>query len=218
MNQLHPYSTAIFWNKKKTSKAYGVFNIQFADFFAKLVKHIKNNIGVDCICHVPVRPGHDNRFREMAEIVARDSQVENISDSFVCIRDYETQKGLTETERRENIRGVFEFHGILRGKKIVLLDDIITTGATVEECINVLRKAGAVDVSVVVLAINQIGRTYWSSNQPSVTCPKCGNKMHLLVNSSNQSFFYLCYGCKTIMGYEAGRTQLIEKVNQEFWS
>ena len=218
MNQLHPYSTAIFWNKKKTSKAYGVFNVQFADFFTKLVKHIKNNIGVDCICHVPVRPGHDNRFREIAEIVAKDNQVENISDSFVCIQDYETQKGLTEAERRENIRGVFEFHGRLQGKKIVLLDDIITTGATVEECIYVLRKAGAADVSVVVLAINQIGRTYWSSNQPSVICPKCGNRMHLLVNSNNQSFFYLCYDCKNIIGYEAGRTQLIEKVNQEFKS
>lgn len=55
--------------------------------------------------------------------------------------------------RWENIRGVFEFHGILRGKKIVLLDDIITKDTPVEEYIYVLRKAGSVDVAVVVLAI-----------------------------------------------------------------
>ena len=216
MNQLHPYSSAIFWNKKKNSKAYGVFNEQFADFFTRLVRHIKENGGVDCVCHVPVRPGHDNRFKEITETVAREAQVENISEFFVCTRDYETQKGLTELERRENIRGVFEFHGNLSHKNVVLIDDIITTGATVEECIRILKSAGVANVSVIVLAINQIGRPYWSSNQPIVACPKCGKKMHLIVNSNNRSFFYLCYDCKETMGYESGRIQVIDKVNREF--
>lgn len=216
MNQLHPYSSAIFWNKKQGSKAYGIFNTQFADFFVKLVKHIKSNIGLDCICHVPVRPGQDNRFKEITEAIANDSQVENISDSFVCIRDYGTQKGLSEVDRRENIQGVFEFHGNLKGKKIVLIDDIITTGATVEECIRTLKAAGAANIVIVVLAINQIGRNYWSSNQPCVVCPNCGKKMHLMVNSNNKNFFYLCYDCSDIIDYEVGRTQLIEKVDQEF--
>ena len=217
MNQLHPYSSAIFLNKKKNSKAYGVFNDQFSDFFTRLVRHIKENSGVDCICHVPVRPGHDNRFKEIVETVAREAQVENVSEFFVCIHDYGTQKGLAESERRENIRGVFEFHGNLRYKNVVLIDDIITTGATVEECIRVLKSAGVANVSVVVLAINQIGRPYWSSNQPIVVCPKCGKKMHLTVNSNNRSFFYLCYDCSGTMSYESGRLQLIDKVNQEFW-
>lgn len=216
MNQLHPYSSAIFWNKKQSSKAYGIFNTQFADFFSKLVKHIKSNMGIDCVCHVPVRPGQDNRFKEMTEAIAKNSQVENISNSFVCIRDYGTQKGLTEAERRENIRGVFEFHGRLEGKKVVLIDDIITTGATAAECIRTLKAAGAVNVAIVVLAINQIGRNYWSSNQPSVICPNCGKKMHLMVNRNNKNFFYLCYDCSNIMDYESGRIQLEEKVDQEF--
>lgn len=218
MNQLHPYSAAIFWNKKKNSKAYGVFNGQFANLFTKLVNHIKNTIGADCICHVPARPGDDNRFGEIVESVAKNCQVENISDFFVCVRNYVTQKGLPEAERRENIRGVFEFRRYLQNKKIVLIDDIITTGATVEECIHVLKRAGAANVSVVVLAINQKGRSYWCANQPSIICPICGKSMHLLVNSNNQSFFYLCYDCNNIMGYEYGKKQLIERVNQEFWS
>lgn len=216
MNQLHPYSTAIFWNKKQNSKAYGIFNLQFADLFSRLVKHVKDTVGVDCVCHVPVRPGKANRFKEILEIIAKNNQVENISNYFICARDYETQKSLTEMERQENIRDVFKFNGNLQGKKIVLIDDIMTTGATVAECIRSLKKVGAENVVVVVLAINQIGRTYWSFNQPGVICPKCGEKMHLMINSNNKSFFYLCYDCSDTMGYEAGRMQLIENVNQEF--
>lgn len=97
-----------------------------------------------------------------------------------------------------------------------MIDDIITTGATVEECIRVLKSAGVANVSVVVLAINQIGRPYWSSIQPNVVCPRCGKKMHLIVNSNNRSFFFMCYDCSETMSYESGRLQLINKVNQEF--
>lgn len=216
MHQLHPYSAAIFWNKKQSSRAYGAFNARFAGLFSKLVQHIKNSLRVDCICHVPVRPGDDNRFKEMTEIIARDNQIKNISDRFTCVRDYGTQKGLTEAERRENIRGVFEYSGNLKGQNVVLIDDIITTGATVSECIRTLKKADVANVSVVVLAINQIERTYWSSNQPNVICPRCGNKMRLMINSQKRIFFYSCFECKNTSGYESGRSQLIETVNQEF--
>lgn len=216
MNQLHPYSTAIFWNKKQSSKAYGVFNEQFAVLLSRLVGHVKNTVGVDCVCHVPVRPGKDNRFKEMIDIIANNNQVENISEYFVCIKDYETQKSLTEVERQENIRDVFNFNGDLQGKNVILIDDIMTTGATVAECVRSLKRVGAEDVVVIVLAINQIGRGYWSFNQPGVMCPACGKKMHLMVNSNNKSFFYSCYDCRNTMGYEAGRKQLIEKVDQEF--
>jgi predicted amidophosphoribosyltransferase len=53
--------------------------------------------------------------------------------------------GLTEDERRKNIRGAFGLKdpSVFKGKRILLVDDVYTTGATVKECSRVLKRAGA---------------------------------------------------------------------------
>jgi competence protein ComFC len=54
------------------------------------------------------------------------------------------QKGLTARERKENIKGVFFCaSGFQKGTKILLIDDIFTTGSTIEEASKVLKKKGA---------------------------------------------------------------------------
>ncbi len=59
-------------------------------------------------------------------------------------------------ERLENVRGAFEVSksqgAAVKDKALVLIDDVMTTGATVEECARILLKAGAKRVDVVVLA------------------------------------------------------------------
>lgn len=180
------------------------------------MERVRESVDVECICHVPVRPGKKDRFKTIVEYIAEKTNLDNISESFVCIEDYESQKGLSSENRAENIKDVFRYDGDLSGKIVVLIDDVMSTGATIQECIRVLKKARAEDVIVVVLAVNQLGGTYWSSNQPIIDCPKCGEKMHLLVNSKNKNFFYSCYNCRNAMDYVMGKNQLIEKVNDEF--
>jgi predicted amidophosphoribosyltransferase len=53
-----------------------------------------------------------------------------------------------------NVRGAFALRPgrEVRGKRLVLVDDVLTTGATVEECARVLRRAGAASVGVLTLA------------------------------------------------------------------
>jgi predicted amidophosphoribosyltransferase len=53
-----------------------------------------------------------------------------------------------------NVRGAFLVNQpeIIRGKKILLLDDVFTTGATLNECSRILKEAGAARVSVLTLA------------------------------------------------------------------
>lgn len=67
-----------------------------------------------------------------------------------------TQGGLNATERRRNVRGAFtvpERHApMLEGCRILLIDDVYTTGATLEACTRALRKAGAESVDALVLA------------------------------------------------------------------
>lgn len=64
------------------------------------------------------------------------------------------QVGLGEQERRRNVAGAFAVrdHAAVRDRSILLVDDVMTTGATVEECAKTLRRAGARRVDVVVLA------------------------------------------------------------------
>jgi ComF family protein len=60
-------------------------------------------------------------------------------------RATETQTGLTPPQRQDNVRGAFEVvrGEQIRGRDILLVDDVFTTGSTVSECARVLRRAGA---------------------------------------------------------------------------
>jgi ComF family protein len=66
----------------------------------------------------------------------------------------EPQTTLSRTERQKNIKGAFSIRHPekIKGRKILLVDDVYTTGATVNECARVLLKAGAKFVDVLTLA------------------------------------------------------------------
>ena len=62
------------------------------------------------------------------------------------------QVGLSAIARRTNLRGAFAMRGKFSGERVLLVDDIITTGATMNECSKTLRRAGASEVTAVSLA------------------------------------------------------------------
>jgi ComF family protein len=64
------------------------------------------------------------------------------------------QTGLTGELRRRNVKGAFRVTAPeqVAGRTVLLIDDVLTTGATVEECAMVLQRAGAGDVQVLTLA------------------------------------------------------------------
>jgi ComF family protein len=61
------------------------------------------------------------------------------------------QSKLSKAERAKNIKGVFETRANLKGKKILLVDDILTTGSTLREAAKTLKKAGADRVDIYTL-------------------------------------------------------------------
>jgi ComF family protein len=68
------------------------------------------------------------------------------------VRHTTRQVGLEEHEREENVRGAFAVEADVRGEALVLIDDVMTTGATVREAAGVLIARGARAISVVCLA------------------------------------------------------------------
>jgi len=77
------------------------------------------------------------------------------------VRDTDAQYGLTPHQRRKNLRGAFRIVDTeaVRGKEVLLVDDIMTTGATARECARVLVRAGATKVWVATLARAQAEKT-----------------------------------------------------------
>ncbi len=110
---------------------------------------------------IPV-PLHIKRLRQrgfnQALILAKGlSGAYDVDINFRCLsrrRETLTQTGLTRNQRQENVRGAFALKSEkdVAGKRILLIDDVLTTGATIGECARLLLKAGAADVGAVTLA------------------------------------------------------------------
>jgi ComF family protein len=112
---------------------------------------------MDCIVPVPV---HHTRRRErgynQAEIIG-EALAEKVGlpmDKKVLkrLRKTTTQTKLSKRIRGKNISGAFMAEGDLSGKRILLLDDVFTTGSTVNECSKALLAAGAAEVRVLTAA------------------------------------------------------------------
>jgi competence protein ComFC len=74
--------------------------------------------------------------------------------ALVRVRETETQTHLDRAERLENLRNAFQVRNAdsIEGKRVLLMDDVLTTGSTANECARVLQEAGATSVLVFTLA------------------------------------------------------------------
>jgi ComF family protein len=114
---------------------------------------------IDVIVPVPLHPKR-LRWRGFNQSVLLAREVSRLFeiplDPFVLYRSKETppQTQLKEDERRRNVRGAFSLNPQkpVKGKRVLLIDDVYTSGATVNECSRSLKRAGAKDVYVLTLA------------------------------------------------------------------
>jgi ComF family protein len=113
----------------------------------------------DLIAPVPLHSGRlfRRRYNQAAEIarpLARLSGRPYLADSLIRHRDTGSQGGKSATGRRRNVAGAFEVRHAHRvaGKRVLLVDDVLTTGATAEGCARALLAAGATAVDLAVVA------------------------------------------------------------------
>jgi ComF family protein len=94
-----------------------------------------------------------NQSRELARLIVARHGVPVRQEALERVRRTTPQMELSRQARAENIRGALSAkRRMLEGKAVLLVDDIMTTGATLEECARAMLDAGAQRVDVLVLA------------------------------------------------------------------
>lgn len=97
-----------------------------------------------------------NQAATLARAISEASGMRVIDDALKRVRPTRQQVGLTQSERETNVQGAFglspEGKAAMRGKRLILVDDVLTSGATVDTCARVLLRSGALNVDVLVFA------------------------------------------------------------------
>ena len=110
---------------------------------------------------IPV-PLHSRRLKErgfnqallLAHQVSETYHIPLSSDNLFRVRRTRPQVELTGEERRKNVEGAFALRrpGDITDRRVVIIDDVFTTGATMNECAAVLKRSGAAQVTALTLA------------------------------------------------------------------
>jgi len=115
----------------------------------------------DVLVPVPLhwRRGWSRRYNQsgaLARIIERESGVKVAAEALRRIRPTEQQIGLSRPQRASNVQGAFKVapdrQHLISDRRVVLIDDVLTSGATVDACARALLRAKAAAVDVLVFA------------------------------------------------------------------
>lgn len=138
----------------------------------KLIGFLLNKITLeinnfDIICAVPLHKSRlkSRKFNQsilLAKEIEKKFNKKLYYDLIFRTKNTATQASLKSKERTKNLKNAFAFNekysSLIKNKKILLIDDVMTTGVTVENCAKILKKAGAQKVIVVVVAKRVFGQ------------------------------------------------------------
>ncbi|HEY2212680.1 MAG TPA: ComF family protein [Bradyrhizobium sp.] len=115
----------------------------------------------DVLIPVPLhwRRGWSRRYNQsgaLARSIERQSGVKVISEALRRVRPTQQQIGLSRSQRASNVQGAFKVaadrQSEIQGRRVVLIDDVLTSGATADACARALLRAKAASVDVLVFA------------------------------------------------------------------
>lgn len=98
-----------------------------------------------------------NQAALLAQLVGRETRIEVLIDGMERVKRTRAQVGLRRNERQQNLAGAFAVPGRhanrFEGRRVVVIDDVRTTGSTLNACAHILRKAGATRIDVLTFTL-----------------------------------------------------------------
>ena len=127
---------------------------RYARVFARYLAYLANKLGLDfdAVCFPPMSAKSlRRRFYNQSQLLARYfcdimDCGDRYLDALVKVKETERQERLNKSDRKQNLIGAYKVKADVKGKRVLVIDDVKTTGATLNECAKVLKKAGAVSV------------------------------------------------------------------------
>src|SRR5882672_4214445 len=117
--------------------------------------------GADLLVPVPLhwRRGWSRRYNQsgaLARVIGQQSGVKVAAEALRRVRATEQQIGLSRAQRATNVQGAFKVSpdrtADIQGRRVILIDDVLTSGATADACARALLRAKAAQVDVLVFA------------------------------------------------------------------
>jgi ComF family protein len=133
-------------------------HLALAQVFAeKLAQRITHEALPDCLIAMPLHPARlrergFNQSHLLAEKLARKLNLKLLPHACQRVRDTPAQSTLKWKERDKNVRNAFQCDVDLTGKRVALVDDVMTTGASLDALAAVVKKAGATHIETWIIA------------------------------------------------------------------
>ena len=134
-------------------------NLIITHFFLLNNNHIRDVLRDSILIPVPISKDkrkirNFNQAEEIAKELSIKLKLPLYCDILLKIKPTPPQVGLPSWRRKKNVKNAFEIFNIekIKSRKILLIDDVFTTGSTMEECAKTLKAAGACEVFAVVVA------------------------------------------------------------------
>ena len=133
--------------------------LTFVNFLLKNKKIFENIKNYDTIIPVPIskkrlKTRGYNQSLLIARKIAQKTKLELVNNCLIKTKNIIEQSKLNKEDRMQNIQGVYELKNkqLIENKNVLLIDDIYTTGSTVNECSKILRQGNPNKIGILVLA------------------------------------------------------------------
>lgn len=175
LNKKHYFNKAVSVFIYNRTIARAIYRLKFdrkiflSKFFAKfIVKNVKE-FDSDYIVAVPI---YKNRLEErgynqsllLVKEISKIINVPYIEDAILKIKNTLPQTKLTTNKRKTNLKSAFKinekYRDLIKDKNILIIDDVLTTGATVDECAKILKKNGAGRVFIGAIARTTLNKKF----------------------------------------------------------
>ncbi len=143
-------------DKLVQSFKYG-HRLALGDYFGRQLATLASGVTADVIIPLPLHPGRlrergFNQALELARPVSKALELPIDANSCTRTRNTPSQADLPWKERVKNIRGAFHCSADFTGKRVMLVDDVMTTGASLDEFARTLKLHGATEITLLVVA------------------------------------------------------------------